>query len=117
MQLIFHWLVSSVAILIAAYVIPQVEVASFVTALVLAVVLGALNLLLRPILVFLTLPINVVTLGLFTLIINAALVWVAQMIVPGFSVANFGWAIVFALALSIVNLVFSKMGVGSSRSA
>ncbi|HMR55362.1 MAG TPA: phage holin family protein [Candidatus Doudnabacteria bacterium] len=109
MKLIFHWLVSSIAILIAAYLIPRVEVDSFVTALIVAVVIGALNMLVRPILLLLTFPITIVTLGLFTLVINAALVWLTQMVVPGFTVGNFGWAILFAVVLSVINLVFKQM--------
>jgi putative membrane protein len=109
MKLIFHWIVSTIAILIAAYLIPNVGVDSFVTALILAVVLGALNLLVKPILLVLTFPITIVTLGLFTIIINATLVWLAQLVVPGFTVRNFGWAILFAVVLSIINLVFRQM--------
>jgi len=109
MKLIFHWIVSTIAILIAAYLIPNVEVYTFVTALILAVVLGALNMLVKPILLLLTFPITIITLGLFTIVINAALVWLAQLVVPGFTIQNFGWAILFALVLSIINLVFRQM--------
>lgn len=110
MRLIFQWLVSAVAIVIAAYLLPHVGVDSFVAALILAVVLGALNLLLKPILIILTLPVTIITLGLFTLVINAVLVWIAKFIVPGFTVDNFGWAILFALVLSIIGMVFKNMG-------
>ncbi len=110
MKLIFQWLVSAIAIVIAAYLLPHVGVDSFVTALILAVVLGAFNLLLRPILLLLTLPVTLLTLGLFALVINAFLVWIAKFVVAGFSVDNFGWAILFAAVLSIVNMVFKHMG-------
>jgi putative membrane protein len=110
MKLIFHWIVSAVAIIIAAYLLPHVAISSFLAALILAVVLAALNLLIKPILILLTLPVTVLTLGLFTLIINAFLVWLASLIVPGFVVDNFGWAILFALVLSIINMVFKHMG-------
>lgn len=109
MKLIFHWLVATVAIIIAAYLIPNVTIDTFVTGLVLAVVLGALNLLVKPVLLILTLPVNFITLGLFTIVINAALVWLADFLVEGFRVENFGWALLFALALSIINIVFKKM--------
>ncbi len=109
MKLIFHWLVSTIAIVIAAYLLPHVGVDSLISALILAVVLGALNLLVKPILLVLTLPVTILTLGLFTLVINAFLVWVAKYIVPGFSVDNFGWAILFALVVSIINMVFKHM--------
>ena len=110
MKLIFQWIISAIAIIIAAYLLPHVGVDSFVTALILAVVLGALNLLIKPILILLTLPVTILTLGLFTLVINAALVWIAKFIVTGFTVDNFGWAIVFAVVLSIINMVFKHMG-------
>ncbi|MDO8567042.1 MAG: phage holin family protein [bacterium] len=106
MKLFFHWLVAALAIGIAAYIVPNVSV-TIVGALIAAVVLGAFNYFLRPILLVLTLPINIVTLGLFSLVINAVLVLLAAMIVPGFGVRGFWTAFLFALVLSIVNWVFS----------
>jgi len=106
MKLFFQWFISALAIGIAAYLVPGVVV-TLPGALVAAVVLGALNLFIRPILLFLTLPITVLTLGLFSLVINAALVLLASYLVPGFSVAGFWTALLFALVLSIVNWVFS----------
>lgn len=105
MRLFFHWLSATVAILIAAYIVPGITI-TFVGALIAAVVLGALNLLIRPILFILTLPITILTLGLFSLIINALLVMLAALLVPGFSVAGFWAALLFALALSVINWVF-----------
>ena len=105
MKLILHWLIAAVAIGIAAYILPGVTV-SVPGALILAVVLGALNIFIRPLLVVLTLPINILTLGLFTIVINAFLVWLAAMIVPGFAVGNFWWALLFAVVLALVNWVF-----------
>lgn len=106
MKLFFHWFIATLAILISAYVIPGVTI-TLSGALVAAVVLGALNLFIRPILLVLTLPITIVTLGIFSLVINAALVLLAAYLVPGFSVAGFWAAFLFALVLSIVNWVFS----------
>jgi len=96
--------------MIAAYVLPGVNVDGLWVALVLAVVLGAINAFIRPIIILLTLPINVLTLGLFTLVINAALVVLASYVVPGFSVAGFWWAMLFSIVLSIVTTVFSSFG-------
>lgn len=110
MKIFINWIISAIAIMIAAYVLPGVEVAGFVTALVLAVILGAINAFIKPILLVLTLPINVLTLGLFTLFINAALVMLAAYIVPGFGVAGFWWAMLFAVVLSLVTSVFSMFG-------
>lgn len=105
MKTIFHFLVSTLAILITAYILPGVHVSGIVSALVLAVVLGAINIFLRPILVFLTLPITVFSLGLFLLVINGFLIMLASYIVPGFTVDNFWWAILFSLVLMIINAV------------
>ncbi len=106
MKILFHWIVSAAAIGIAAYLVPGVEVTLW-GAVIAAVVLGALNLFIKPILVILTLPINILTLGLFSIIINALLVMTAGLIVPGFMVAGFWWALLFALALTIIHWVFN----------
>ena len=106
MQLIINWIVSAIAILIVAYILPGVSVASFWTALVVAVVLGLVNAVIRPIILALTLPVNVMTLGLFTFVINALLVMLAARVVDGFAVANFWWALLFSLLLSLVNMLF-----------
>lgn len=105
MKIFLHWLISAAAIGIAAYIVPGVTIEP-ISALIAAVVLGALNLFIRPIVVVLTLPINILTLGLFSLVINASLVLLATYLVPGFAVAGFWTAVLFALALSIVNWVF-----------
>lgn len=105
MKLFFHWLVAALAIVIAAYVVPGVSV-NLVSALIAAVVLGALNLFIRPFLMVLALPINILTLGLFSLVINALLVLLASYLVPGFVVTGFWTAFLFALVLWIVNWVF-----------
>jgi putative membrane protein len=105
MKLFFHWFISALAILIAAYVVPSVVVTP-VGALIAAVVLGALNLFIRPILFIFTFPITIITLGLFTLVIDALLVMLASSLVPGFSIAGFWSAFFFSLALTVVNWVF-----------
>lgn len=110
MRVFLNWIIAAIAIMVAAYLLPGVAVAGLVSALVLAVVLGAINAFIRPILVLLTLPINIITLGLFTIVINAVLVLLAASIVPGFSVDGFWWAVLFAVVLSIVNSVFSMFG-------
>ena len=105
MKLLFHWVVATVSIGIAAYIVPGTSV-TLVGALVAAIVLGALNLFIRPLLLILTLPINVLTLGLFSLVINALLVLIASYVVPGFIVSGFWTAFLFALVLVIINWVF-----------
>ena len=109
MKTIIHWVVSALAILITAYVLPGVHVDGLVTALILAVVLGAISVFLRPILIFLTLPITILTLGLFVLIINGLLVLLASYIVPGFTVDSFWWAFLFGIVLAIVSSVLHML--------
>lgn len=104
---IIHWLVSAIAILVAAYLIPGVEV-TLVGALVAAIVLALLNMFIKPLITLLTLPINIITLGLFSLVINALLVMLAGYVVPGFSVDGFVAALLFSILLSLINWLFTK---------
>ena len=105
MKIIIHWLVAAIAIIITAYVLPGVHLTGFGAALILALVLGIINAFLRPLLVVLTLPVTILTLGLFVLVINGLLVMLAASIVPGFTVDSFGWAFVFGIVLAIVSAV------------
>jgi putative membrane protein len=103
MTFLIHWLIRAVAIIITAYLLPGVRLSGFAAALVTAAVLGLVNLLIRPLLLLLTLPLNILTLGLFTFVINALLILLTSAIVPGFTVTGFGWALLFSLVLSIIN--------------
>ncbi len=105
MKLFFHWLLAAIAIGIAAYLIPSVSVTPL-GALVLAIVLGIINAFIRPIIFVLTLPITIITLGLFSLVINAALILLADLIVPGFDVGGFWSALLFAIVLFLINAFF-----------
>ncbi|MDD5721326.1 MAG: phage holin family protein [Candidatus Pacebacteria bacterium] len=105
MKTFIHFIVSTIAILITAYILPGVHVSGLLAAFVLAVVLGAINLILRPILIFLTLPITIFTLGLFVLVINGLLVMLASYIVPGFTVDSFWSAFLFGIVLAIIGWV------------
>ena len=109
MGLIISWLVYALAIGISAYFLPGIGVDSVTTALLVAVVLGLINAILKPILTILTLPINILTLGLFSLVINALLVLLAAQVVPGFRVDGFWWAMLFAVVLSVVNGVLGSL--------
>lgn len=112
-QLLMNWLVAALAVGITAYLLPGVVVTGFFAALVTALVLGIINATLRPLIILLTLPLNILTLGLFTFVINAALVLLVGRIVPGFEVAGFWWAVLFSLVLMIVNAgmhILSKRG-------
>ena len=110
MKTIIHFLVSAVAIIITAYVLPGVEISGFLPALILAIVLGAINTFLRPLLLLLTLPLTIFTLGLFALVINGLLVMLASYLVPGFSVVSFWWAILFGIVLAAVSFVLGAIG-------
>lgn len=105
---IIHWLVTAVAIGIAAYLIPGIEV-TLIGALVLAVVLGIINVFLKPIINLLTLPLNVITLGLFSLVVNALLIMLAGMIVPGFTVDGFWPAFFFGIVVALVSALFGAL--------
>jgi putative membrane protein len=105
MQLLFRWLINALAILGIAYLGFGVTVSSIYAALIAALILGIINALLRPILILLTLPVNVLTLGLFTLIINAFLFWFASTIVKGFYVADFKAAFLGALIMWLVSWI------------
>lgn len=86
---------------------PGVEISGFFAALVVAVVLALVNIIIRPIVLFLTLPINILTLGLFTLVINALMVMLASWFVPGFEIAGFWTAFFFSIILALINALFS----------
>lgn len=103
MKTILHLVLGGIAVIITAYVLPGVTLTGFFAAVIVAVVISILNVLLRPILIVLTLPITILTLGLFTFVINALIVLLTSAVVPGFSVDNFWWAVLFALVLAIVN--------------
>lgn len=105
MKIFIHWLVAAIAIIISAYILPGVSVAGFTVALVVAVVLGIINAFLRPLFVLLTLPITVLTLGLFVFVINGLLVMLAANIVPGFTVDSLLSGILFAIVLALVSAV------------
>lgn len=105
MSIIFHWLIGAVALFFAAKFVPGVMI-TVEGALIGSAVLALLNLLVKPVLKILTLPINIITLGLFSLVINAIIVLIAAQFVPGFIIANFVAAFVFALVLAIVNILF-----------
>ena len=96
-------LVLSIAVMVGAWLLPGVEVSSFWAVLLTAVVISLLDNLVRPILIVVTLPATVVTLGLFLFVINAVIILMASGIVNGFEVRSFGWALLFSLVLTAVN--------------
>lgn len=108
MHILLRWLINAAALLLAAYLIPGFVVSSFYAALIAALVLGLLNALVRPVLILLTLPINVLTLGLFTFVINAVLILFMGTIVKGVAISGFGSALLAALFLWAVGFITSR---------
>lgn len=103
MKFLMNLLVKSMAVFVTAYLLPGVKVADFWTAVMVAIVLGLVNMVIRPIILLLTLPINLLTLGLFTFIINALMILLVSNLVAGFEVKSLGWALFFSLVLSMVS--------------
>lgn len=102
-------IVNALAFYITAYLVPGIVIANFQVLVVIAVVWGLLTMILKPILILLTLPVNFMTLGLFTFVINAFLILIMSRLVNGFNVAGFGTAFMAAVVLALVNIVLSKL--------
>ncbi len=115
MRLLVVWLINALSLLAVAYFLPSVTVASFYIALITALVLGLLNTLIRPVLVLVTLPITILTLGLFTLVINALLFWFVTSFVAGFQVAGFWSAFWGALLYSVISSLASWLLIPRSH--
>ena len=105
MKLLTKWLLSAAALLLVAYLYQGVEVRSFTSALVAAFVIGLLNAVVRPVLVLLTLPVTVLTLGLFLFVINALMFWAAASLFDGFHVRDFTAALIGSLIYSLIGMV------------
>ena len=106
---IVKFLLSGVAVLLAAYLLPGVHVEHYGYALLVAALVSIANIIVRPILVILTIPITILTLGLFLLVINAAIILLVDYFITGFNVDGFWWALAFSLILSIFNSLFSDL--------
>ena len=109
MRLLVTWLINAAALFALPYLMQSVRVESFTTALIAALVLGLVNVLIRPILVLLTLPVTVLTLGLFIFVINGLLFWAVANFVGGFQVAGFWSAMVAALLYSLISWALSAL--------
>ena len=110
MKFILRLLLSALAVVILSKVLPNVEVDTYLTAIIVAVALSLLNFIVRPILVILTLPVTIVTFGLFLLVINAVIILLANKLIDGFTVNGFWWALLFSLLLSFLqSILFSLL--------
>lgn len=103
MRLIIYLLISALSVFIASYIIPGVSIANTLTIFIVAIVLGVLNTFIKPILLILTLPVTIITLGLFIFVLNALMVLAAAWIVPGFKVDGFLTALLFSVVVSLVS--------------
>jgi putative membrane protein len=110
MNIFIKIIISSLAVLLTAYLLPGIHVDDYIAALVAAAVLALLNGFLKPVLVLLTIPFTVFTLGLFLLVINAAMVMLASRFVSGFEVDGFWWALLFSIVLSVVTSIMESLG-------
>lgn len=106
---LIRWIAMTVAVLAASYVIPGIHVASFGAALIAALLLGLVNIFIRPVLVLLTLPVTVLTLGFFLLIINALLLYFVAWLVSGFAIAGFFSALIGTIFISVVSALLSSL--------
>ena len=109
MRLLLHWLVNALALLALPYVFTTIKVDSFTTALIAALVLGLINTLIRPLLVLLTLPVTILTLGLFIFVINGLLFWLVGSFIQGFVVAGFWWGVLGAIVYSLISWLLSAL--------
>ena len=109
MKLILKWLFSALALLAVAYIYSGVQVANYTSALWAAAVIGLLNILVRPLLVVLTIPVTIVTLGLFLFVINALMFWAAGSMLDGFHVAGFWAAMLGSMIYSLMSMVIDNL--------
>ena len=116
MRLILTWIINAVALLALPYIFSSINVDSFLTAIVVAIVLGFINAIIRPILIILTLPATILTLGLFIFVINGLLFWAVGSYVPGFHVGGFWSGLFGAIVYSIISWALSSIIMPSKKS-
>ena len=115
MRLIVHWLINAAALFVLPYILSSIQVKDFVTALVVALVLGLVNAVIRPLLILLTLPVTILTLGFFILVINALLFWAVASFVEGFQVAGFWPAFWGAILYALVSWAIAALLLPRTR--
>lgn len=114
-MLILRWLINAGTLFLLPHLLSGISFASFYAALLVALVLGLINALIRPLLILITLPINLLTLGLFTFVINGLLFWFVASVVKGFSVDGFWTAVLGALLYSVISSVASALLLSGGR--
>ena len=116
-RLLVVWLINAVALIAVAYLMPSIQVSSFGAALVAALVLGLINAIVRPVLVLLTLPATIVTLGLFIFVLNGLLFWMVGSWLQGFEVAGFWPGVFGAIVFSLISWALSALVLGGASAA
>lgn len=115
MDILIRILITSLAAFAASFILPGVQIDHYLTAIVLAIVLALLNVIVKPLLVILTFPITVITLGLFLLVINAVIILIASHFITGFHVNGFWAALFFSILLSVLTSLLDRLGRGRRR--
>jgi putative membrane protein len=106
---LLHLVLTAVALLVVANVVGGVEVGGFAAALIGALILGLVNAVVRPVMILLTLPLTIVTLGLFLFVVNALMLWLVAAVVPGFRISGFGAALLGSLLLTVLNMLIDRL--------
>jgi len=103
-------LINTISIFAVSYILTGIQIDSFVTALIVAVVMAVLNVTLKPLLILITIPLTIITFGLFLLVVNVLVLYAADALIGGFHIAGFWWALAFSILVSLVNSVLFKPG-------
>lgn len=103
-------IVNTLSVFVVSYILPGIEIDSFITALIIAIVLAVFNVTLKPFLIIITIPFTLVTFGLFLLVINVIVLYAAEALIDGFNIASFWWALLFSILVSIVNGILFGLG-------
>lgn len=109
MKILIEWIIKTLVLLTTSYLIPGFRIDSYLTAFVVAAVLGVLNLLIKPLLIFFTLPFTIVTFGLFIFVVNAIVLLIASAIVPGFHIDSFVTALFAAIVITIIGSLLNSI--------
>lgn len=109
MKFLAKLLITAIAVLVTTWLLEGIHLSSVGLAIIVAIVLAIVNILIKPVLILLTLPVTVVTLGLFLLVINALMIMLTAWLVPGFAVDNFWWALLFSIVLAIINWALNQL--------
>jgi putative membrane protein len=108
--IIGNLLINTISIFAVSYILSGIQIDSFITALIVAVVMAVLNVTLKPLLIVITIPLTVITFGLFLLVVNVLVLYAADALIDGFHIAGFWWALAFSLLVSLVNSILFSPG-------